>query len=270
MRPRQHLRRILEQPRHLVGALHKKLVAVKPEPLLVVHLRARLHAQHHVVRVRVLAAQVMRVVGRHQRNVQLPLQPEQRLVNLLLVLQPLVLNFEKEIALAENILVLLRHAPRLLIPPGHQFLAQLPAQAAGKPDQPLRMFGEIALADARLAIEPVQRGLRGNPDQVPVALFVLGQHQQVVVVVALARRAVVLVLRDIKLAAQNRLDPLGLRRIEEVHRAVDIAVVGHGDRLLAERGDAVHELVDVASAVQQRVLGVQMQVREFGHDYLRF
>jgi hypothetical protein len=60
-------------------------------------------------------------------------------------------------------------------------LAQLAAQAAGEADQALRILGEIALADARLAIEAVQRGLRGDADQVAVALFVLGQHQQVVV-----------------------------------------------------------------------------------------
>ena len=37
--------------------------------------------------------------------------------------------------------------------------------------------------------------------------------------------------------------PFCLGRVEEVHRAVDIAVVGHGDRLLAERGHAIDELV---------------------------
>ena len=44
--------------------------------LLVVDLRSRLHAEHHVVRVRVLPAQIVRIIGRHQRNLQLPLQPE--------------------------------------------------------------------------------------------------------------------------------------------------------------------------------------------------
>ena len=59
--------------------------------------------------------------------------------------------------------------------------------------------------------------------------------------------------------------PLLFGRVEEVHRTVDIAVVGHGDGLLAERGDAVDELVDVACAVEEGVFGVQMEVGEFGH-----
>ena len=128
-RPLHHRRRILEQHAHLVRALHKKLVAVKTEPLLVVHLRSRLHAQHHVMRVAVLPAQIMRVVRRHQRNLQLPLQPEQRLVDLLFVLQPLVLNLQKEIPIAEDVLILLRHRFGLFIPPRHQLLAQFSAQA---------------------------------------------------------------------------------------------------------------------------------------------
>jgi hypothetical protein len=51
MRPLQHIRRVLEHHRHLIGALHKELVAVEADPFLVVHLRSRLHAQHHVVRM---------------------------------------------------------------------------------------------------------------------------------------------------------------------------------------------------------------------------
>jgi len=42
-------------------------------------------------------------------------------------------------------------------------------------------------------------------------------------------------------------------------------VVGHGDRLLAQRSYAVDELVEVAGAVEEGLFGVQMEVGEFGH-----
>ena len=180
--PRQHRRRILEQPRHLVRALHKKLVAVELEPVGVVNLRARLHAQHHLVRVRVLAAQVVRVVRRHQRNPQLPLQPVQIGLDLFLRFQTLILNLQEEISLAEDVLVLLCDGNGLRVLAFVERLAQLSAQAAGKTDQALRILREILLAHARTPVEPVQRCLRREPDQVPVSLLVLGQHQQVVVV----------------------------------------------------------------------------------------
>ncbi len=179
--PREHRRRILEQPRHLVRALHKKLVAVELEPVGVVNLRARLHAQHHLVRVRVLAAQVMRVVRRHQRNPQLPLQPEQIGLDLLLRLQTLILNLQEEISLAEDVLVLLCdgcglsrtrlcRAPRTTLRSGSR------KDKSGPSNSPRDTSCSRADAGRTRA-----GCLRREPDQVPVPLLVLGQHQQVVV-----------------------------------------------------------------------------------------
>ncbi len=111
----------------------------------------------------------------------------------------------------------------------------------------------------------MQAGLAGEADQVAIAFLVLGQHQQVVVLVVGRVGAMVLRLAHVEFASQDRLDALGLGCIEEVHRPVDVPVVRHRDGLLAQRGDAVNELVDVASAVEEGVFGVQMEMGEFGH-----
>ena len=79
------------------------------------------------------------------RNLQLPLQPEQRLVDLLLLLQPLVLNLQIEVALAEDVLVLLRDGLGLFVLARHQLFAQLAAQAAGKADQALGVSARYCL-----------------------------------------------------------------------------------------------------------------------------
>jgi hypothetical protein len=50
--------------------------------------------------------------------------------------------------------------------------------------------------------------------------------------------------------------PLAFGRVEEVHGAVDVAMVGHGDGLLAQRGDAVNEFLEVAGAVEEGVFGM--------------
>ena len=269
--PRNHRRRILEHLRHLVRALHKKLVAVELESIRVVDLGARLHAQHYFVRMRVLAAQVVRIVGRHQRNPQIALEPIEIRANLSLFLQPLVLNLEEEISLAEYVFVLLSDCLGFQVPVCGvnlfvtQSLAQFAAQAARKADQPLRVFGQVFFAHPRLPVKPVQARLRRQPDQILVALFVLGQHQQVVVLVIRSFRAMVLGLAHVKLASQDRLDALFLGRIEEVHRPIDISVVRHGDGLLAQRRHAIDELVDVAGPVQQGIFRMQMQMGEFRH-----
>ena len=74
----------------------------------------------------------------------------------------------------------------------------------------------------------------------------------------------VVFLADVKLAAEDGLDSLLFRRVEEVHRAIDVAVIGHGDGGLAQRVDVLHQLVDIAGAVQQGVIGVQVQVGKLG------
>ena len=70
------------------------------------NLGAGLHAEHHVVRVGVFAAEVVRVVGGDERDIEIALQAEEGLVNLLFLLEALVLNLEIEVAAAEDVLVL--------------------------------------------------------------------------------------------------------------------------------------------------------------------
>ena len=126
------------------------------------------------------------------------------------LLQALVLNFEKEIVLAENVAVGRGRIPRRVVLLFHQALGDFAFQAAGEPDQSLGVFGQKFLADAGLVVEAVQRSFRGDLGQVAVAFFVFGQHQQVVVGVALGRSAldvVVVFLADVELAADDRLDP---------------------------------------------------------------
>ena len=234
------------------------------------NLRARLHAQHHVMRMRVFAAQVVRIIGYQHGNIQFLFHTEKVRMNSLLIGQALILNLKIEIAAPKDVLILLRHTTRLLVVTGHELFADLATQATGKSDQPLRVLGQKLLADARLSVEAMQRGLRGNSDQILVALFVFSQHQQVVVLVVLRLGPVILVLADIELAAQNRLDTLLLGCIKKMHRSEDVAVIGHCHRALPQFGSSLDKLFHVAGAVKQRVFGMQVQMGKFSHDQLQF
>ena len=75
---------------------------------------------------------------------------------------------------------------------------------------------------------------------------------------ALADRAVV---DEVRLEAEDRLDVVLLAGLVELDRAVHHAVVGEAERGLAERRRARGEAVDVRRAVEQRVLGVDVQMR---------
>ena len=53
--------------------------------------------------------------------------------------------------------------------------------------------------------------------------------------------------------------------VEEVDGSVDVAVIGDGNGLLSYVGDALHELFYVTSAIEEGVVGVQVQMGEFSH-----
>ncbi len=158
-------------------ALHKELVAIELHPVGVLNRLGGLDANHHVLRVGIVLTEVVAVVGRNQRQSEVPLQLEQSGMDPVFHWEPLVLNFQKEVFLAEDIAVGRTGLPGGRIVPFHQPLRDFPLQATGKPDQPLGMFGEKLLADARLVIEAVQRGFGRNFGEVPVTLFVLGKDQ---------------------------------------------------------------------------------------------
>ena len=56
--------------------------------------------------------------------------------------------------------------------------------------------------------------------------------------------------------------PVRLGGVVELDRAEQVAVIGHGDggHLLLDHD--LHQLVDIAGAVEQRVIGMAMQVDE--------
>ena len=258
--------RVREELLHLAGGFDVELVGVELEALGIVDRGERLDAEQNVVRVGVVFAEVVAVVGGDERDVEVFFEAEEIGVDLLFELEALVLNFEEEVAAAEDVLVLRGSAARGLVVPFHQVLAELAGEAAGEADESCGVFGEIFLADARLAIEAVERGLRRDADEVAVALFVFGEDEQVVVVVALRLGAMVVLLADVELAAEDGLDAARLGGVEEVDGSVDVAVIGDGNGLLADVGDALHELFYVTSAIEEGVVGVQMQVGEFSHD----
>jgi hypothetical protein len=127
------------------------------------------------------------------------------------------------------------------------------------------MLGEVFLAYARLSVEAVECGLRRNADEVAVAFFVLCQDKKMVIVVALRVGTMILFFADVKLAAEDRLNALFPGRLKKMHGAVNVAVIGDGDSLLADAGDAVYELFHVARSVEERVIRVQMEVGKFSH-----
>ncbi len=127
------------------------------------------------------------------------------------------------------------------------------------------MFRQKLFADAWLAIKAMQGRFRGKPHQIAISLIVFCNHQQVMIFIALRVGPVIVLLADVELAAENRIDVVLLRGIKKLHRAVDIAVVRHCHGLLVHAFDVLYQLVNIACSVEQRIVGVQVQMSKFGH-----
>ena len=68
------------------------------------------------------------------------------------------------------------------------------------------------------------------------------------------------VVDEVDLAADDRLDAVLVARLVELDRAVHHAVIGEPQGRLVERRRALGERFDLARAVEQRVLGVHVQM----------
>src|SRR5687767_10717900 len=109
--------------------------------------------------------------------------------------------------------------------------------------------------------------VRNEADEVAIAGFVFGEENEMVVYVLAAGGAFLFqpaAGSDVNFAADDRLDALSAGGLVEIDGAVKHAVVRDRKRAKIQLVRAVHELVQPARAIEQRVLGVQMEMDEIG------
>ena len=112
--------------------------------------------------------------------------------------------------------------------------------------------------------KPSQEARRAELDEVAVAGRRGGQQRQVEAVEPVAavrgRAAAGVVVDDVDLAAEDRLDAVLAAGREQLDGAVHHPVVGESEGRLTERRGPRREVVDLARPVEQRVLGVDVEV----------
>ena len=226
-----------------------------------------------VVRHGILREDEVHVVGTDVLHAELGGQLQQRLVHpqlvlvdiriLLRVARGMQLQFEV-IVVAEDPLEPLHHALGLLHVVVHDGLGHLAAQTCRAADQPFVVLFEQLLVDARLVIEPLGKRVGDHLAEVVVAFEVLGQQDQVVaglLVLVLLET----VFHHVDLTAEDRLHPGVRSGVVEILDTVHIAVVGDGDSIHPQRFGAFDERLDGRGAVEDRILGMYVQMDEFRH-----
>jgi hypothetical protein len=206
----------------------------------------------------VLLAQVVHVGGADERAPELAGDLHDPLVGLVLLGQAVALDLEVDVLGPEDLQQVVGVGACLALLTGEQALAEARGQAAGQGDDPLGVARDDVEVDGRLAaVQPVEEAGARELDEVAVALVGGGQQREVVVLVA---AALGLVVDEVDLTAEDRLDAVLAGGLEVLDRAVHDAVVGQAQRGLAEVSRAFGQRVDLACTVEQRVLGVDVQM----------
>ena len=140
----------------------------------------------------------------------------------------------------------------------------LARHAGGAADQALVVLLQHLVAHAGLVVHALDVPGGHDLHEVPVPRVILRQEDEVVVLLVLVvLETMVVVLRDIDLAAEDRLDlRMLLRHVGEVLDAVHIAVVGDGQARHFQLLRPAEELLDVAHPVEDGILGMDVQVYE--------
>ena len=250
-----------EQRHHFFARLDVEGLLLEAHAVQVGHGLAGLNAQQNFVRARVGLAQVVGIVGGHQRDAGVGSQAMHQRHDFGVGLQAVILQFEEEILGAEQVGVFVGDAARVFVAVLQQGFVDVAAQARGERDQALGVAREQVLIDARLVVEAVEIAGGDQLDEVAVAFLVFAQQDQVVVAVGFAADADAL-LGDVDLAADHRMHAVLLGLVVELDRAEEVAVIGHGDGgHLLLRHD-LHELGDLAGSIEQRVVGVAVKMNE--------
>ncbi len=212
------------------------------------------------MRQRVLAPEVVDVAGGNERHLLSTGQLDEVRVDPLLHVETGVLQLDVDVVapedLGEPVELGLGVVRAILL----QRLADSPRKTSGEDDQAFRVALEQLPIDARAVVVALQVAERGELDQIAIALVRGGQHGQVGVALFLHAA----VVADVQLRADHRLDALLAGLAIELDRPGQRAVVGerHGGHL--QFGRPRRQGRDPARSVQDRVLGMDVQMNERG------
>ena len=210
-----------------------------------------------------LLVDVVEVVRHDERDPGLGRETEELLVQDPLLGQAVVLELEEEVALAEDVAVLAGESPGGVPVLDLERPRDLAAETGAQPDEALGVTGEVLAVDPRPVVVAVDVGVGDEPAEVAVADEVLREEDQVEGLgVGLALLLGHRPAGDVGLDADDRLDPLRLRRLVEGDGAVEGAVVGQGEAVEALRGGRIDEVRDPPEPVEEAELRVGVEVRE--------
>ena len=179
-------RRVGEARLHFLRRAQIKLLRLVAHPLGVGELRLRADANQAIVRVRMAFLDVMNVVRRDELQAEILRPFDQMPVDLGLLRDAVVLQFEEKIVRAERLLEPVHRLARLVQLILRDQIGNLAGETAGHRDEAVLVRGQHFLVNARLVIIALQMRRGGELDEIFVAGLVLCQQAEMMINVASA------------------------------------------------------------------------------------
>ena len=250
-----------EQRQHFIFAFHIQLIGIHAHAVLVIQRFARLDAHEHLLRFGVLAAHIVAVVGDHQGNAGALTHIDDARQQALFLRDAMIHDFDIKMIGAKQ----RSHLAGILFSLGdaavQQELWQIARQARRQADQPLAVLAQQFIIDTRLIVKTARKGLAAQIHQVLVARIVLAQQNQVAIF-AVGVHLFIHIGAQVHFAPDHRMHARILAGGVKIHHAIEHAMVGDGAGVHAQLLNQRGQLFDAARAVQQAVLGMQMQMRK--------
>ena len=194
-----------------------------------------LDTQKDIMQIAVLFADIMTVVGDDQTRADGFRDLFEFIIQLFLLLDPVILQFDKVVLLAEHALIIPRLFQRAVIIIGKDTLRHLTRHTRGQTDQALVVLFEQFIIHTGLVIKAVGERERYQLHQILIAGLILAQQDQVIILpVQLKGFIKAGTRRDIDLTADDRAYPLLFTFPIKIDHTVHDAVIGYGKGILSE------------------------------------
>ena len=216
---------------HLIISFVVKLLMVHHRHAVgIVKLTAGRDAEQHVLRAGMFLADVVNIVCRDQRQFEFSGEFDQLTVDQFLFLNAVVLHFQIEILLAENIQILGQDFAGFLFSAVEKRARDFSLNTGGKRNQPFTVRRKELFVGPRFVIESAQLGIGYDFTEIDVSRLVCCKQNQMIaadmrnrwIVHKFARRS------NVDFASDDRFDSGGSHFFVKFNRAAHDTVVGHG------------------------------------------
>ena len=214
----------------------------------------------------ILPVQVMAVIGCYEFHTESPCKLNKLPVGSILVRDAVILYFQIETLLPEDIQVSPGSLFRPFSIPLQQVIGDLSVETGTQRYQAFTVAGEDFQINPRLVIEPFKKPAGYEFHEVPVACHVPGKQYKMIGVdpVRVLLLQVSASRGYVDLTADDRLQPCLQGGLVELYRTKEIAVIcyGHGRHPVLD--GLVHQFVYLDGPVKQAVFSMQVEGDKIG------